>query len=297
MPASTFYPASRCTLNPAQANGPRRNQGRDGRRESPKSKVQSPKSKVPRRRSQEVKEFDVGCSGGFHAPAPSRRPRPSTPPPRPSSSTASPAAARRRFTCKPSPTPWSRARARLCSCRKSRSLRRPSSASRRGSVPARCKRWWRCCTAICPPASGTTSGTRFARAARGLPSAPARPSSRPSNRSASSWWTRNTSIPTSRRRRPATTRATSPSCAARWKAPWSCSARPRPRWKAITTAARANTRCSGCPSGRTTRRCPSCASLICARPCARAKRFPSFHRSSRRRSPGGWSRRSRSSCS
>ena len=102
---------------------------------------------------------------------------------RPSSSTASPAAARPKSICRPSPTRWSRARAPSSSCRKSRSRRRPSSGSRRGSVPARCKRWSRCCTAICPPASGMTNGTRSARAARASSSARARRSLRPSNRS------------------------------------------------------------------------------------------------------------------
>ena len=95
--------------------------------------------------------------------------------------TALPAAARRKSICKPSPTHWSKARARLCSCRKSRSHRRRSSASRRGSARDRCTRWWRCCTAICPPASAMMSGTRFARAAPGSSLARARPSLRRSD--------------------------------------------------------------------------------------------------------------------
>ena len=89
---------------------------------------------------------------------------------------------------------------------------------------------------LSPRASATTSGTRFGRAARASSSARARRFLRRSNRSASSSWTRNTSTLTSRRKPRATTRATWPSCAVRWKAPSSCSARPRRRWRAITIA-------------------------------------------------------------
>ncbi len=60
----------------------------------------------------------------------------------------------------------------------------------------------------------TTSGSTSAPATPASSSGPARPSSRRCASSASSWSTRSTSIPTSRRNRPITRPATSPSCAA-----------------------------------------------------------------------------------
>ena len=96
-------------------------------------------------------------------------------------------------------------------------------------------------------------------------------------RSASSSWTRNTSTLTSRRKRRATTRATWPSCAARWKARGG-----RARLghafagEFLQLSQRANTRCSKCPSAWTTRRCRSCASWTCGRRCAAGKGIPIF---------------------
>jgi primosomal protein N' (replication factor Y) len=62
-----------------------------------------------------------------------------------------------------------------------------------------------------------------------------------------------------------------------------------PSLESYYNCARANTHCSACPSGRTTRRCPSCASSICARPCERAKAGPIFSAAQGGDQRGGWS--------
>ena len=99
------------------------------------------------------------------------------------------------------------------------------------------RRAWPSSTAACRTASGTTSGTASAAATSTSSSARGRRCSRRSRASASSSSTRSTTRPTSRTRRRATTAATWPSCAASSPARWSCSARPRRRWRRISQRA------------------------------------------------------------
>ena len=141
------------------------------------------------------------------------------------------------------------------------------------------------------------NGTRYGRAAPASSSGRAPPSLRPLIRLDSSLWMRNTSTPTSRRNPPATTPATLPSCAHRWKAPSSSSAPPRRRWRASTTSSAASTPCSTCPRAWTTSACPSCASSICARRTASPRARRSSPSNSRKPSASASRRKSRSSSS
>ena len=77
--------------------------------------------------------------------------------------------------------------------------------------------------------------------------------------SASSWSMKSTRIPTSRKKRRATTGATWRCSGRAWKSARSCSGAPRRRWRAFTMRRRANTSCCGCWPAWMTRRCPSSA--------------------------------------
>ena len=91
--------------------------------------------------------------------------------------------------------------------------------------------------------NATMNGIKFIAVARALLSARAARFLPPSETSDLSWSMKNTKARTNRKKLPAITRATSQSCARKWKSASSCSAAPRPRLRAITTRPGANTDC------------------------------------------------------
>ncbi len=138
-----------------------------------------------------------------------------------------------------------------------------------------------------PPENGTMNGIKSVRAARASSSARARRFSRRSSRSVSSSWTRSTSTLTSRRRRRVTMPATWPSCAARWKTPWSSLARPRRRWKVITTAKQGKYTLLELPERVDNQKMPHVRVVDMRQAAHRKKGRRFFRRNSRRPSPSG----------
>jgi hypothetical protein len=99
---------------------------------------------------------------------------------------------------------------------------------------------------------------------------------------ASSWSTKSTTVPSSRRMARCTTPATWPWCVPGWPVRRLCWPRPRRRWRASPTSAPAATTCCTCPTVTAVPVCRASRSSTCA--------------ATRRRAVAGWRRRSRPPC-